>query len=436
MTKINSIRCCGFDEAYDALMKSRNGCLNDDMLYSSALFSYQTSVLASYVEDVCLTKKQYSDAYQKALLECSCCMKDIESPKKYEPVCDDMYIISFTDNSYNSFYGWTLNGFPEYDWSSLAASFGGTYILDFAATAPFGSPQSQATFMYQGSIPPPDLTGTDVDLNPVSFSFTKYCKKSVFQFWTPSGTLWPFNNTIKIGDININLLLYGVLNATNVNASIAAMNSALQTYFGPDAFATLCPLGESNPNGVIGTIDFHNVYGYEAWSGGFQLYLEFNASDFDYDTYDSLTVSDIGYDSGTMLYKYAVTKPNFITPLSITTFFLNYRFTWALKVQMNPGLAFGFVLADASFPFCPNGYITPDPWPIVFLTNGDTIFNLPPFQPVERFGISLPNPIAIDPNPYIHFAVQQNPLPINSTVYILNPYKGNSYITSFNMLVT
>ena len=112
MANLNSIRCCGFDKGYDTLVKSRNGCLNDKALYSSALFSYQVSALSSYVEGVCLTQKQYSDAYQKALLNCGCCMKDIESPKGLPPPQPCYFYLHIICTPDLNFVDWEIDGQP------------------------------------------------------------------------------------------------------------------------------------------------------------------------------------------------------------------------------------------------------------------------------------------------------------------------------------
>lgn len=75
MADVNSIRCCGFDKGYSILEKSRNGCLNKNELFKTALLSYQIDMLAS---NDCLTQEQYSSLFDKLSLTCGCCTSDLD----------------------------------------------------------------------------------------------------------------------------------------------------------------------------------------------------------------------------------------------------------------------------------------------------------------------------------------------------------------------
>lgn len=323
--------------------------------------------------------------------------------------CDDMYIVSFTDLSFSSFSGWTLNGYADFDWSTLAASFGGTYNLDFAGIAPPFSPPSQATFMYQGPVPPPDLVGTDALSNPVSYSFTKFCEKKVFQYTLlnslpPSGAI----NSIQLGDINIDLSGYGgpVNFYIDVDNAMNVINSALNIYFGPNAF---CVIGYVDFTGVGNsfTIDFHNIYANSASYDNGTPFTMYSASVFDF-TNTTINCSDISYDSGTGLFTYGVQIFNWIMPAI---------FTPRLRLSMDPSL--GIHWKSSSTPIVSDGFVTTnDPVSVYnFYNAGDTDF-------IGSFagsaGLS-----------YVSFASRVFPPPSFDTVTVRNPYDFFNPIGSF-----
>jgi hypothetical protein len=235
--------------------------------------------------------------------------------------CDDFYVLSFNDPTWASFTGWTLNGYADFDWGSLAASFGGTYILDFSGIAPPFSPPSQATFIYQGPVPPPDLVGTDAFSNPVSYSFTKYCTRRIYAgnpdfFWTGAVT------SITIGQISIDLLNYGGPANAFIDRSNAetVITSALQAYFGPQAYCIIT----YNPYAATPYyIGFFNIYG-DVISvpdcTGVSLSYQIDSSQFKTSSIGSLAFSDIAYDNVTGFYTYASQKITWDVPSTFALF--------------------------------------------------------------------------------------------------------------------
>lgn len=230
--------------------------------------------------------------------------------------CDNFWIVSFTDPTASSFTGWTLNGYADFDWGNLAASFGGTYILDFSSLSPAFSPPSLATFIYQGPTPPPDLVGTDAFSNPVSYTFTKYCEKKVLQAVT-DGLAGPTISNITIAGINLDLLAYG--GPVNIYASAVAesvITSALQAYFGPNAYCLI-----QQTNGISGspfTIDLFNVYADPVASstavGAITMGSLWNADQFDFSSVTNLQFSDISYNALTGLYVCGMQQINWTVP--------------------------------------------------------------------------------------------------------------------------
>jgi len=324
------------------------------------------------------------------------------------PACDDMYIVSFTDTTYSSFSGWTLNGYPDYDWSSLAASFGGTYVLDFAGIAPPFSPPSQATFMYQGSVPPPDLVGTDALSNPVSYSFTKFCEKKVFQYTRQnsppvSGAI----NNIQLGDINIDLSGYGgpVNFYIDVDNAMNVITAAIRTYFGPTAF---CVIGFVDYTGFGNNfnIDFHNIYANNASYDGGTPFAMYSASAFDFSN-TTINCSDISYDSGTGLFTYATQVVDWVVP----TFFVPM-----FRLSMDPSL--GIHWKDGLSPVVADGFVT---------TN----------NPVSDYGFyTAVNNDFVSAYTYISFASKITPPPIFDSVFVQNPYDFFNPIGKFDNTIS
>jgi hypothetical protein len=328
--------------------------------------------------------------------------------------CDNMYIVSFTDTTYTSFSGWTLNGYPDYDWFNLAASFGGTYNLDFAGIAPIFSPPSQATFMYQGLTPPPDLIGTDAFANPVSYSFTKLCEKKVFQYEiTNASPLSGVISSIQLGDINIDLSGYGgpVNFYIDVDNAMNVINSALNVYFGPTAF---CVIGYVNFTGFsVGfTMDFHNIYANSASYDNGTPFTMYSASDFDF-TNTTINCSDISYDSGTGLFTYGVQIFNWIMPA---------LFTPRLRLSMDPSL--GIHWKSSITPIVSDGFVTTnDPVSVYNFHNaGDTDF-IGSYS--GSAGLS-----------YISFASRISPPPAFDTVTVRNPYDFFNPIGKFDNTIS
>lgn len=320
--------------------------------------------------------------------------------------CDNMYIVSFTDLSFASFSGWTLNGYADFDWTTLAASFGGTYNLDFAGIAPPFSPPSQATFMYQGPVPPPDLVGTDALSNPVSYSFTKFCEKKVFQYsLTNSPPVSGAISSIQLGDINIDLSGYGgpVNFYIDVDNAMNVINSALNIYFGPTAF---CVIGFVDRTGFgnIFNIDFHNIYANSASYDNTFPFVMYSASDFDF-TNTTINCSDISYDSGTGLFTYATQLVGWVVPNT---------FSYMFRITMDPSA--GICWKDALTPIVADGFVTTNN-PIV-----DYSFYLAATNDfIGAFGTAK----------YISFASRVLPPPSFDTVTVRNPYDLFNPIGSF-----
>jgi hypothetical protein len=239
--------------------------------------------------------------------------------------CDDVYIVSFTDPDAASFNGWTLNGYPDYDWASLAASFGGNYILDYSSLSPAFTPPSLATFIYSGPTPPPDLVGTDDLSNPVSYSFTKYCDKKVLQLLTDGLTNGGIIRSITIGDITLDLLLYGGPVYIGDPAAPNIISSALQVYFGPDAYCLIHLANGLYPQPW--TIDVFNVYTNTPAVANYvgPLFFEniWNANQFDFTSIVSTTFSDLSYDNVYGDYVYGLDYINWIVP---SDFIINIKF--------------------------------------------------------------------------------------------------------------
>jgi len=285
--------------------------------------------------------------WQKRLLQYSVSKCGIvpDLPPTPPVVCDDIYIVSFTDPTASSFSGWTLNGYPDFDWGSLAASFGGNYILDYSSLSPVFSPPSLATFTYKGPTPPPDLVGTDAFSNPVSYSFTKYCDKSVLQITTDGLAGGGNISNITIGDINLDLLLYGGPVYIGDPAAPNIITSALQTYFGPDAY---CLIHLTNGyDGYPFTIDLFNVYTNTAVNfnsvGSFSMLLKWNANEFDFTSVTPLSFSDISYNSGSGLYVYGLQYINWTVPAD---FEINIQFSCVYNYYYASSISPGITLFD------------------------------------------------------------------------------------------
>jgi len=326
--------------------------------------------------------------------------------------CDNMYIVSFTDTTYTSFSGWTLNGYPDYDWFNLAASFGGTYNLDFAGIAPIFSPPSQATFMYQGPTPPPDLIGTDAFANPVSYSFTKLCEKKVFQFG-PTTPVSGVISSIQLGDINIDLSGYGgpVNFYIDIDNAMAVINSALNVYFGPTAF---CVMSKVDFTGIAitVTIDFHNIYANSASYDNVNTFTMYSASDFDFSN-TSINCSDISYDSVTGLFTYAVQVIDWVMPTGFTPRF---------RLSMDPSIGICWKYS-----------------PIQIVTDGQVTTN----NPISDYGFFIAadndfiGTFLVTSNPlYMFFASRITPPPAFDTVFVRNPYDFFNPIGKFDNTIS
>lgn len=282
--------------------------------------------------------------------------------------CDNFYVVSFNDPSWSSFTGWTLNGYADFDWGNLAASFGGTYILDFSGIAPPFSPPNQATFIYQGATPPPDLVGTDAFSNPVSYSFTKYCTRRIYGGTPSIFSTWNGDvASITINQISIDLLNYGGPANVYIDRSNAetVVTSALQAYFGPQAYCVI----SFNPYGTpsVFTIGFFNIYG-DVISfpdcNGVGLQYQINSSQFKTSSIGSLAFSDISYDNGTGLYTYASQKITWDVPNTLPLF---------LQISQDPSITI-WVKYSPTEDFSNNEISSADPSLNGFLPYGDGDF--------------------------------------------------------------
>lgn len=271
MANLNSIRCCGFDKGYDTLVKSRNGCLNDKALYSSALFSYQVSALSSYVEGVCLTQKQYSDAYQKALLNCGCCMKDIESPKGLPPppACNYLWLCPIAEfNSPGGFIfnyninNWTNDNITQY-YSYYIEDL--TYVPPYINFQPninpytgihgfgFDSPSATRLYVWFLSSTQPlgweGLDGVSNEIVPMDFIQLGGCSDDTinlcctvegdtsFLFWTVYNEFFFTNiGNVFCGTGDINFFQNNLQNMIDVTGTTA---TATVTVVGSDTFIQL-----------------------------------------------------------------------------------------------------------------------------------------------------------------------------------------------------
>lgn len=300
------------------------------------------------------TKFNWQLRFAKKAENISVCQEVFPPPA---PACDNFYIVSFIDPTATSFSGWILNGYPDFDWGSLAASFGGTYILGYSNLSPVFSPPSLATFIYTGPTPPPDLVGTDAFSNPVSYTFTKYCEKKVLQTVT-NGLAGPTISYITIAGINLDLLLYGGPVSIYDPAAPIVITSALQAYFGPDAYC-LIHLTDGY-DGSPFTIDLFNVYAdpipFSTAVGAFTMGKIWNAVEFDFTSVTNLAFSDISYDIGTGLYVYALQYVNWTVPPDFQInlqFSCTYDFYYATTVSP-PTVVFANGDSTATDPFSNN----------------------------------------------------------------------------------
>jgi hypothetical protein len=313
--------------------------------------------------------------------------------------CDNFYIASFRDNTWASFSGWTLNGYADYDWGSLAASFGGSYILDFSGIAPPFSPPSQATFIYQGDVPPPDLVGTDAFNNPVSYTWDKICQKSVWQME------YPFVNTptisnIQIDPVDIDLLYYGgpsTLSAFDTETTQNIITAALQAYYGPDAY---CVISYSAQNtGYI--IDFFNVYSYTVNMNNQCInQVEYNASEFDL-TNISFGFSNIYADTIATEWKYG---------------------SQLVSCNCPAGFILGF---KTDFLVAPSFYATNSSTELI--ANG-TVSTLDPSGYFSMPSIFTGNHLTCINGQYLTITSIGDPSPYSDNIKILNPYDNNNTI--------
>lgn len=282
--------------------------------------------------------------------------------------CDNFYVVSFNDPTWSSFTGWTLNGYADFDWGNLAASFGGTYILDFSGIAPPFSPPNQATFIYQGATPPPDLVGTDAFSNPVSYSFTKYCTRRIYGGTPSIFSTWNGDvASITINQISIDLLNYGGPANVYVDRSNAeaVVTSALQAYFGPQAYCVISFDPYGSPS--VWTIGFFNIYG-DVISvldcTGVSISYQIDSSQFKTSSIGNLAFSDISYDNGTGLYRYASQNIAWDVPNTLALF---------LQISQDPSITI-WVKSSPTEDFSNNEISSADPSLNGFLPYGDGDF--------------------------------------------------------------
>lgn len=315
--------------------------------------------------------------------------------------CDNFYVVSFNDPSWSSFTGWTLNGYADFDWGNLAASFGGTYILDFSGIAPPFSPPNQATFIYQGDTPPPDLTGTDAFTNPVSYSWTKVCQKSVWQMeYSFLGS--PTISNIQIGPINIDLLYYGgptTLTAFDTQTTESAITSALQAYFGPNAFCVV----NFTPGASGYVIDYFNIYANSVDINGSGVgQTQYNASEFDL-TNISFSFSNIYVDT--------LAIPN------------EWKYASHQVICTCPnGFILGFML---DFLIAPRVYARSSSSELI--ANG-TVSTLNPSIDFAMATLSNKNHLSCTNNQYLLITSYADAVPYSDSIKILNPYDNYNVI--------
>lgn len=183
MANENSIRCCGFNDAYNALIDSRRGCLSDCKLYGSALFQYQVAIMAQwgFLSDACLTLEQYRNLFQNLLAKCDCCSDDVELENPATSEAEFCFFQAvMTDD--NNFTGWEIDN-EEFipNINNVMNTYDGrgeTYSEDLN---PAG-----AIIVYYGlesNLPTPDIEDSNVDV-PYTWS-DPICEQTCWQYEFP-----------------------------------------------------------------------------------------------------------------------------------------------------------------------------------------------------------------------------------------------------------
>lgn len=313
--------------------------------------------------------------------------------------CDNFYILSFYDSTWSSFSGWILNGYADYDWGSLAASFGGSYLLDFSGIAPPFNPPSQATFIYQGDSIPPDLVGTDAFSNPVSYSWTKVCQKSVWQM-EYSFVSSPNISNIQFGPVDISFLSYGgttTLSAFDTETTQNIITSALQTYFGLDAY---CVVSYSAQNTSY-IVDYFNIYANSVnMNGAANAQTQYNASEFDL-TNISFGFSNIYADTIATEWKYGSQLVSCTCPAG---FILGFKTDFLTAPS--------FYAINSSSELIANGTVS--------TLNPSIDFNMP--------SIFTGNHLTCINGQYLTITSADDPSSYSDNIKILNPYDNNNTI--------